>query len=42
MWEVKGIILNVIDENQTKKKIFSEAAILFSEKGFHGVSMSEI
>ncbi len=39
---MKGIILNVIDENQTKIKIFREAARLFSDKGFHGVSMREI
>lgn len=34
--------MNVIDDNNTKMKIFSEAAKLFSEKGFHGVSMREI
>ncbi|MBD3287505.1 TetR family transcriptional regulator [candidate division KSB1 bacterium] len=39
---MRGIILSGIDENQTKSKIFKEAAKLFSDKGYHAVSMREI
>ena len=32
----------LIEENETKSIIFKEAAKLFAEKGYHGVSMREI